>query len=396
MLISEPDPQRAVDLVMRLLAIPGTSGAEGKVAEFVTSQLRHAGVGAAAITTDRAHQRSRHGGDSGNLIVKLPGSGSLKRRPRRMLMAHLDTVPLCVGCQPVRRGGWIRPAGGATALGADDRAGVAAVLNAALTIKRLKLPHTPLTLLFTVQEEIGLVGARHVAVSKLGRPKFAFNFDGGTPAKLTIGATGAYRLTIDIEGLPAHAGLVPEQGISAITIGAIAIAELREQGWLGRISKGAGGTSNVGVFNAGDATNVVTDRATLQAEVRSHDPRFRKQILDKFSAAFAKAAHSVTNTAGDRGRVRIDHHLDYEAFALGDDEPCLKAPAAACAAIGVKPEHSICDGGLDANWMFAHGIPTVTLGTGARNPHMRSEALEIKAYLQACHIALLLATAEGA
>lgn len=309
-----------------------------------------------------------------------------------MLSAHLDTVPICLGCKPVLRNGWIRSAIPDTGLGADNRSGVAAVLNAALQIRRHKLPHPPLTLLFTVQEEVGLMGAHHVAVSRLGGPALAFNFDGGSPAKLTIGATGGYRMTIDIRGIASHAGVAPEDGVSAITIGSMAIAQLQRQGWLGRVSSGAGGTSNVGVFNAGEATNVVTDRATLKAEVRSHDKRFRKKILNAFVKAFDDAAKSISNADGKCGKVRIDSRLDYEAFALGRNEPCVRQAEAAIRATGGKPTHSICDGGLDANWLCAHGIPTVTLGAGAKNPHMVGESLDVKAYLKACRIAVALAT----
>ena len=309
-----------------------------------------------------------------------------------MLSAHLDTVPICVGCKPVRQGGWIRSANHDTGLGADNRSGVAAVLTAAMAIKRHKLPHPPLTLLFTVQEEVGLMGAHHVAVSRLGGPAVAFNFDGGSPAKLTIGATGGYRMTIDIQGIASHAGVAPEDGVSAITIGSMAIAQLQSQGWSGRISSGAGGTSNVGAFNAGMATNVVTDKATLKAEVRSHNKRFRKKILNAFVKAFHDAARSVSNADGKCGKARVDYRLDYEAFALGRNEPSVRQAEAAIRSVGGKPTHLICDGGLDANWLCAHGIPTVTLGAGAMRPHMVGESLDVKAYLKACRIALALAT----
>ena len=388
----EPDPKPAIDLVKRLLAIPGPSGDEANVVAFVRRELRRAGVPVSAVATDQAHKRSPLGGEVGNLIAKLPGRGAQRRAPRRMLSAHLDTVPICVGCTPVLRNGRIRSAVPDTGLGADNRSGVAAVLNAVLEIRRHKLPHPPLTLLFTVQEEVGLMGAHHVAVSRLGSPALAFNFDGGSPAKLTIGATGGYRMTIDIRGIASHAGVAPEDGISAITIGSTAIAQLQRQGWLGRISSGAGGTSNVGAFNAGEATNVVTDKATLKAEVRSHDKRFRKKILNAFVKAFNNAARSVCNADGKCGKVRVDSRLDYEAFALGRNEPSVRHAEAAIRAAGGKPTHSICDGGLDANWLCAHGIPTVTLGAGAERPHMAGESLNVTAYLKACRIALALAT----
>src|SRR5690606_24046153 len=129
------------------------------------------------------------------------------------------------GSRPVRKGNFVRSANPHTGLGADDRAGAAVVLHAATEILRKKLPHPPLTFLWTVQEETGLQGARCVNVAALGKPQLAFNFDGGSPEKLTIGATGGYRMTITISGIASHAGGAPEQGVSAIAIAAIAIAD---------------------------------------------------------------------------------------------------------------------------------------------------------------------------
>ena len=85
-------------------------------------------------------------------------------------------------------------------------------------------------------------------------------------------------------------------------------------------------------------------------------------------------------------------HLDYDAFRLARDEPCLLAAEAAIRGIGQEPQRAIANGGLDANWMSARGIPTVTLGCGQRNPHTVSERLDVAAYDSACRIALRLAT----
>ena len=115
-------------------------------------------------------------------------------------------------------------------LGADDRAGVAVVLSAALAILRNKLPHPPLTFFWPIQEEIGLYGARFADLGLLGEPKLAFNWDGGSLDRVTVGATGGYRMQIDIEGLASHAGVCPEQGVSAIAIAGLAIAELAARG----------------------------------------------------------------------------------------------------------------------------------------------------------------------
>jgi tripeptide aminopeptidase len=267
------------------------------------------------------------------------------------------------------------------------------LLCAALAIERGKLDHPPLTILWTVQEEVGLHGARYIKRGLLGKPALAFNFDGGSPAKVTIGATGGYRMTIEVKGLASHAGGAPAEGISAVAITSLAIADLVKNGWHGQIVKGKHvGTSNVGVIHGGEATNVVTDHVRLRAEARSHDAGFRERIVNEIHRAFERAVREVRNTAGRRGSVQFDGRLDYESFRLPLDKPCVRAAIAAVEAEKCEPEIAISNGGLDANWLTAHGIPTVTLGCGQRNIHTASEELDIAEFHLARRIALRLAT----
>ena len=125
--VVEPDLKRAVAMVVKMMAIRGKSGNEGPILRFVTDALARAGLARSAMRFDRVQLRSPIEGQTGNLIVKLPGVGALKRRPRRLLMAHVDTVPICVGSRPVRRGAVIRSADPCTGLGADNRSGAAAI-----------------------------------------------------------------------------------------------------------------------------------------------------------------------------------------------------------------------------------------------------------------------------
>lgn len=381
----------ALRLVMDMMAIPGRSGEEGAVAEFIRTQLASAGVASSELRDDAANDRTPLGGQVGNLVLKLPGT---IRGPRRMLSAHMDTVPVCVGSRPVRKGERVVSADKSTGLGADDRAGAAVLLSAVLAIVRGNLPHPPLTVLWTVQEEVGLFGARYVKKSLLGSPKLAFNFDGGSPAKLTMGATGGYRMTVDVRGLASHAGGAPAEGVSAIAISALAIADLVKNGWHGQIVKGRqSGTSNVGVIHGGEATNVVTDHVRLKIEARSHEPKFREKIVKEIEAAFERAARAVRSSAGKTGTVNFDGRLDYEAFRLARQEPSVLAAIDAVKGEGREPELAISNGGLDANWFTAHGIPTVTLGCGQRNIHSVHEELDIAEFQLARRIALRLATA---
>jgi tripeptide aminopeptidase len=267
------------------------------------------------------------------------------------------------------------------------------LLAVALEILRLGLPHPPLTFLWTVQEELGLYGARFARLSMLGKPQLAFNFDGGASNKVTVGATGGYRMQIHIQGVASHAGVVPEKGVSAITIASLAIAQLHQDGWLGRIEKAGGqGTSNIGVIHGGDATNVITPEVAIRAEARSHSPTFRQKIVRAIEQAFQKAAKNVRSVEGLCGEVRFDGRLDYEAFRLADDEPCVQAACAAVRRYDVEPILAISNGGLDANWLSARGIPTVSLGCGQENGHTTAERLDRAEFRQACQIAYCLAT----
>jgi tripeptide aminopeptidase len=389
-MMSKQTLEEAEALVMTLLATAGPSGEEEAVSRQIAALLRAAGAPAESIALDQAHRRSPRGGQVGNLICKLPGTAPGRRR---LLMAHVDTVPLCRGARPVRRGRWIVPADKQTALGADDRAGAAAILYAATEVLRRGLPHPPLTFLWTVQEEIGLYGARYGSLGLLGKPALAFNFDGGTIDKVVVGATGGYRLHIHVAGRASHAGVAPQEGINAITIAALAIARLHRRRWLGQIRKGGGqGTSNIGVIHGGEATNVVTPAVELRAEARSHDPAFRRQIVRAIQRAFREAAATVRSSLGGRGKVRFEGRLDYESFRLSDDDPSVLAAEAAVRALGGRGLRVVSNGGLDANWMSARGVPTVTLGCGQTAAHTTAERLDRDEFQQGCRLALRLAT----
>ena len=376
---------------MDLISINGGSCQEHDVSVWIQKTLKDAGVPASSISIDTAHKKSPAGGTTGNLIVKLKGT---VKGPRRLLMAHMDTVPLCAGCQPVREGEWIRPKSKETALGGDNRAGCAVVLTAILEAIKQGLDYPPLTLLFTVQEEIGLRGARFLTPGKLGNPALCFNWDGRDPNSLITGAVGANNLSIRIDGIASHAGAHPEDGVNAAVVASMAMAQLQKNGWHGLVRKGKSrGSSNLGVVRGGDATNVVMPAVTLQAEARSHDSKFRQQIVAAWREAFETAVGSLTNASGQCGTLKFDEDIRYEAFRIPDDSECVLIAKSASESVGLNPVTQICDGGLDANWMALHGFPAVTMGCGQHEIHTVKERLFIPEYLAACRVGLALATA---
>jgi tripeptide aminopeptidase len=389
------DTDAALQRFLDLAAIEGPSGRERAVMTRIITMLTDIGLDPSTFVFDDANTRSRIGGEIGNLIVRIPGT---KPGPTTMLSAHTDTVPICVGSVPYVDGEEVRSQNPATGLGADDRSGCAAMVTAVAELMKSGAAYAPVTLLFCVQEEIGLFGAKHLNGELLGQVDRAFNFDGGTVEKLTCGAIGGERISITVRGIPAHAGVAPQNGASAIVMASRAIANLHAEGWLGKVEKpGVGvGTANVGVFAGGDATNVVTPLVTLKAEARSHDPVMRSRIVSEMKQAFERAAAEVRNSSGDAGTIEFESRVDYEAFALPTDSLSILAGEEAVRAVGREPYRHISDGGLDANWLFRHGIPAVTIGCGQRNIHTADERLCIADYLDSCRIALHLVSSPAA
>ena len=384
------DDKRAINNLMELLPVPGVSCEEREIADKIIEILRRHGLPKKAVAFDNAHKRSPYGGNVGNLIIKLPGT---VKGPRRMLLAHMDTVPICCGSKPVRRGNFIVSAGKGTGVGADNRSGVGAVVSAAVEILERKLPHRPLTLLFTVQEEIGLVGAKYVNTRLLGSPKLAFNWDGGSPRCVEIGATGGDHLDINVTGIPAHAGGQPERGVSASTIAGLAIADLERNGWLGLVMKGGiRGTSNIGTIEGGNATNVVMDRLHIAAECRSYSVALRRRIAEAYRKAFEKAARSVVSARRKRGSATVTCSKKYEAFRLPRKSPCMNEVVRALQSLGMRAELDFSNGGLDANWLAERGIHAATLGAGSLDAHTANDRVVVNQYLGGCRVALALAT----
>ncbi|MDZ4200450.1 MAG: M20/M25/M40 family metallo-hydrolase [Kiritimatiellia bacterium] len=382
----------AVEHLMDLLRVEGLSGNESAVVDVVRKKLLQVGCRPAWIRTDQAHRRIPECGrtfETGNLIVQIPGT---IREPRRMFLAHMDTVPMCRGAVPVLDGHRIH-AKGKTAVRADNRTGVAALVTIAETLLRDSIPHPPLTLLFTIAEEIGLYGAGYADPKTLGNPALAFNFDSGDPNELIIGAIGATRWTAEIHGLSAHAGMHPEKGISAMLIFARAVADLSERGFFGKIVKGRRtGTCNVGVVQGGEATNLVTDGVTARGEGRRHDPAFLKIIQNAVHEAFARATENVRNDEGQRGSVALTVQDSYRAFRLPARSPEVQFAMRVARAQGLNPVGIACNGGLDANPLIAAGIPTITLGAGQHGAHSVEEYVDLNEYQAGCRLGVALAT----
>jgi tripeptide aminopeptidase len=391
------DVKAAEAHLMKFLAVEGVTGHESAIAAAVTDELRGVGVPKSAVRFDDAHQRIPLPTETGNLIVTLPGTRS---GPRILFATHLDTVPLCAGAKPKREGDRI-VSDGTTALGGDNRTGCAVLVTLAETLLKHKLPHPPLTLLFTVREESGLHGARELDAAVLGGATMCFNVDGKLASVLIIGAVGQENWDVEIRGKASHAGVAPEKGISAMLVASIALTEAHSGGWFGKVVKKEGtGTSNPGVFGgkegkpAGDATNVVTDYVHIKGEARSPDAAFATAIAAAYRDAFAKAKAEVKDSEGATADIKFNSKPSYPPFNLDEDAPVLRHARRAVESLGLKPGTMFSNGGLDANWFVKHGLPTVTIGAGQYEIHTVKEYVDLPEFAQGCRLAVALATLE--
>jgi len=389
------DVAAAEEHLMRFLAVEGITGQEANIGAAVSDALQAIGVPKSAIRFDDANTRIPLPTETGNLIVDIPGT---RPGPRLLFSTHLDTVPLCAGAKPRREGDRI-VSDGTTALGGDARTGVAVLVVVAETLLKHKLPHPPITLLFTVREESGLHGARELNPADLGGATMCVNVDGQMASDLIIGAVGQENWEAAITGRASHAGVAPERGISATMVGAIALAEARRAGWFGKVVKSDGrGTSNVGIFGgkdnkpAGDATNVVTDYAYIKGEARSPEASFATKIANGYKEAFEKAQAEVTDHEGETAELKFSHTAAYPPFELGKDAPIVKRAAEAMQILGIEPVYVFSNGGLDANWLDKHGLPTITIGAGQAEIHTIKEYINLPEFEKGCRLAILLAT----
>jgi len=305
--------ERLKETFIQLVRLASPSKQEGLVASYVKEYLNELGI---EWIEDKA--KDTLGSTCGNIIGWLDGEGEIPL----MLNAHLDTVQKPGEEVVVREENGILKSDGKTILGADDKSGVAIILEVLRVIKENNLPHPPLQPVFTICEEIGLLGAKHLDYSLL-KAKWGLVLDGSNPAEILHRAPTANRLQFVVIGKAAHAGVHPEEGINAIWLAAKAISSLQ----LGRIDEET--TCNLGLIEGGTATNIVPDKVIIKGEVRSHKKEKLVAQTEKIINAFKEAIKAVPKKE-DLPKLEIDIKDDYPLMYVKEDHPLIqlvKGPA---------------------------------------------------------------------
>ena len=358
------DRQRLTETLIELIQIDSPSGEEDSIDREVSSRLSTLGL---TVEHDSYN----------NIIGRLEGQGE-----PLLLSAHLDTVEPGRGIKPALEGDTLR-SDGTTILGGDCKAGLAIVLEALACVAESSGPHRAVEVAFSRHEEGGLVGVRHMDFSLLTATT-GIVFDGeGPPNRITVSAPSQNVVTAEIVGRAAHAGLEPENGLSALLVTADILTRLP----LGRIDSET--TANIGWMEGGLKRNIVPERALLDGEFRSRsndklawlEGQFRK-VFDEGAARYPEA------------RISLDIRNTYQAYRIGPEHATVATIGNALDRLRLSPVMDASGGGSDANVFIERGITALPVGIGVRSFHTTWETALIPEVLQGaemCHAAIMAA-----
>lgn len=357
---------RLVSEFIELVKIDGPSKTEGAVAAAVAGKLRDLGF---EVWNDNI----------GNIVSVKAGTSDGEPV---LFCAHLDTVESTEAVAPSIHGGVIR-SGGKSILGADDRAGIAALLEAIRSIDEDGVPHGIIEIVFSVAEEVGLLGAKSVDWSRF-RSKIAFVLDSGDRVgSAVVRAPTEIDFRLTLHGKPAHAGVEPEKGVNAIVVAANAIARAPS----GRIDPDT--TANFGTISGGKTTNIVPDRVEIAGEVRSMNEARVQETLEDILSAF----NAATKAAGAKLEVTIDQA--YKGFSVDPASPVVRLFERAARQVGLEPALVSRGGGSDTNIINARGILAANVGIGAKDEHTRDEHIAVEDLVKSAELVTAIVAEAG-
>ena len=338
----------AVDLFLELAALPTPSGEERAAADVVIRYL--SGLG---IEPDED--------DFGNVYARIEPTAE---GTPLFFCAHLDTVPPSGELRPVVEDGLIRNAGG-TILGGDNKAAVAQMLEGVRRVLVENVPHGGIELLFTLQEEIGLLGAAAFDHTRL-HARLGFVYDQeGSIGEIILGAPFAQGIEVTFHGRAAHAGMAPEEGRSAIQAAARAIADLR----LGRVDEET--TANVGLIRGGTAGNIVPETCSFLAEARSQSEAKLAEIVQEMLDACAFAANET------ECELQTELRKTYRGYRFARSDDVVQLAADSLGRCGHEVRYALSGGAADANVFNERGLRCLNLTHGVHDFHSPDERIAV-------------------
>jgi len=350
------DAQHILATFIEMVKINSPSGEEELMCAYLQERMKALGL----------EHRVDHGG---NLIVDVPAF-DCTHDSRLILSGHMDVVPPCHDIKPIveNRDGdtWIT-SDSTTVLGADDKAGLAPILEAVAYALKHNLPRPAIRLVFTTREEVQLGGAKDLADKELKDAHFCVIFDHtGRQGVIIYQAPTYIQFDVEFLGKSVHAGIMPEQGVNALVFAAKVINQ-----WpLGRLDDET--TANIGFWNGGKATNIVPDSVTLSGEIRGHDTQRLASHLKNMQTILEREKQAMPGTD-----FTWAEQVEFEGYRLPEDNVGLLRVQDAINQMDLKPELIRTNGGSDNNIFMKRGLNGVVLSAGYMEPHSLKERVRL-------------------
>jgi len=365
---------RLAETFERLVSIDSISKQEGRISEEIQRMLAPFAL---KMIVDNAGESI--GSNTGNLIVKLSGNRNIAPL---MLNAHMDIVEPGLGVRPRLKDG-VFTSDGTTVLGADDKSAIAIIIEAIRVLCENNLSHGPIELVFTICEEIGLLGAKNLDFNLISA-QYGYALDTADTECIITQAPAMNQFEIFVHGRDAHAGADPEKGINAIFLASQAISGLK----LGRIDPET--TCNIGVIEAGGATNIVPNMAWIKGEVRSHDGKKLEKVTRSIVSAFKDVIEEYKRLHREEMLPRLDIHVEneFKRTLIPMDHPVVTLARKAGSNLGRNITPKKTGGGSDANIFFDKGIITGVIGTGMCDIHSVRESIRLEDMVKTVNLLL--------
>ena len=391
-------PDNVAERLMRYVQIDTQSDPAGErfpttekqkdLSKLLLQELR--GIGITDANTD----------EYGYVYATIPSNSEKKSIPVICFCSHVDTAPDCSGknVKPIHHRYYdgkdivlpddttqvlsmrdspylqehinhgIITASGTTLLGADDKSGVAVIMEAALFfMQNPAIRHGEIKILFTPDEEVGK-GTAKVNMQKLGA-SFGYTLDGGEAGSLEDETFSADAATIIIEGVIVHPGYAKGKLVNALKVAGAIINALPQNEWSPETTEGRQG------FVHPVAINGIAEKATLQFIVRDFDTQSLQRHHDRLQSV---AAEVVKQFKGAAMQYAIQEQYRNMKMVL-DKHPDVVANAhQAIERAGLTVKKESIRGGTDGSRFSYIGMPCPNIFTGMQNIHSKLEWIGTK------------------
>lgn len=361
--------ERLVKSFLDMVKISSPSNEERNIANYILKELKKLEI---EVYEDNCNEKLNS--TAGNIIARLKGNSNKKI----LLSAHMDTVNPCEHVNPIIENGIIRT-DKTTILGADDKAGIANIIEMIKVIKENNLEHADMIIVFSVAEETGLNGAKNIDLSKFEKIDYGYILDGGgRPGTCYNKSPHSANGVLKVIGKEAHAGAEPENGINSFVVASEAVTKLK----IGRVDEET--TCNIGVAKGGTATNVVMPSLELHFEARSLCEEKLDELLENVNSTFEQTCEKYNATFVNSVKKGTP------GFSLSEDSETMKLFKKACENVGFEYKAYPSGGGSDTNIYNINGIDSINIGIGMSNVHTKEEYIEIKDLVDSTRLILEL------